>query len=115
MTGFLTHPQKITFADFPAVVPENAVRGRGVEVEIRKGKTVEELLARERHGAWAHRKGDLACVGAVELRRLESLHIVACFCKPLLELTEGLLGIRYRRHFAVRQARAALGREIADQ
>ena len=33
----LTHPEEIALADFDAVVPQNAVRGRGVEVEIGEG------------------------------------------------------------------------------
>jgi hypothetical protein len=55
---------------------QNAVGGGGVEVEIREGKMAEELLSLQRHGfVGAGGKGDLAAVGAVELRRLESLEI----------------------------------------
>src|SRR6202035_6047896 len=70
------HPEKIALADFHAVVPENAVGGGGVEVEIREREIVEELLALHGQGIGrADGKGDVACIGVLELRRLERLAI----------------------------------------
>src|SRR3984893_5304580 len=68
------HPEKIPFPDFHAVVAQDAVRGGGVEVEIREREIIEELLSLERHGVGrADRKSNVAAIGAVELRRLERL------------------------------------------
>src|SRR5215472_12643884 len=50
MTKSLRHPEKIALADLDAVVAQDAVRGRGVEKEIRKHRAVDVLLARQRHG-----------------------------------------------------------------
>ena len=57
-------------------------------------KIIEELLALQRHGVGrADRKGDVAGVGAVELRRLERLYIVDGFRNPLLQFLKALLGV----------------------
>lgn len=39
------HPEKIALADFHAIVTQDSVRDGGVEVEIRKRETIDELLA----------------------------------------------------------------------
>jgi hypothetical protein len=44
----LFHPEKIPLADFDAVVAQDAVGGRGMEVEIREGEVGEILLALQR-------------------------------------------------------------------
>src|SRR5579859_7772346 len=44
------HAEKIPLADFDAIMPQNAVGGRGVEIEIRKRKAVEEFLTLQRQG-----------------------------------------------------------------
>ena len=59
MTCRSAHPEKIALADFHAVVAQNAVRGRGVEVEIREREAVEKLLALERHGVGADGEANL--------------------------------------------------------
>src|ERR1700736_6469291 len=111
-----THPEIIPLADFHAVMPENAVRGRGVEIEVRKRKAVEELLALERDGSVGPGgEGDVAAIRAFELRGLERLQIVAGLRKPLSQVFESLLGIGRRGHIAVGQSRAAFGGEIARQ
>src|SRR5882724_3331260 len=89
-----THPEIVPLADFHAVMPENAVRGRGVEIEVRKRKAVEELLALQRDGSVGPGgKGDVACICAFELRGLERLQIVAGLRKPLSQFFESLLGV----------------------
>src|SRR5258708_39354620 len=90
MTKMSIHPQKIPLADFDAVVAQDAVRGRGVEVEIRECEVVQELLAFQRHGRGTDRKSNVASVGAIELLGLERLHIGDGICKPLLQLIETL-------------------------
>ena len=68
------HTQKIALADFHAVVAQNAVRGRGVEIEIRESEVIEKLLALQRHGfIGTDGKGDILGVAAFELRGLEGL------------------------------------------
>src|SRR5437868_11258065 len=110
----LSHPEKITLADFDAVVAQNSMRGRGMEIKIRKGETIDEFLALQRQGiVRANREGDLLGVGAFELRRLERLHIVDGFGDPLLEFIERLFGVGRGRHLAMGEAGAALGCEIA--
>src|SRR5580692_1934675 len=65
------HAEKIALADFHAVVPQQAMGGHGVEVEIREGEAVEELLPRKGQAVvGADREGDVARIGAFELRRL---------------------------------------------
>jgi hypothetical protein len=82
---------------------QNAVRGRGVEVEIRECKSVEELLSLQRRGfVRAGGKADVARVCAVELRRLERLYVVVGFGEPLPQLVERLFGVGCGWHFAVR-------------
>src|ERR1700722_15742110 len=110
------HAEEIALADFDAVMPENVVRGGGVEVEIRQREMAEELLSLHRHGlVGASGKSDIAGVGAVELRRLERLDIIGGIAEPLLQLLEGLFGVGRRRHFAMGQPCAALGGEIAGE
>src|SRR3954451_21995769 len=46
-----THPQKIPFADLHAVMAQDAVRDRGMEIKVRQGEVGEELLALQRHAA----------------------------------------------------------------
>src|SRR5712672_3035307 len=54
------HPQKIPLADLDAAVAQDAMRGGGVKIEIRKRKATGELLALQRHGiARAGREGDV--------------------------------------------------------
>src|SRR5262245_37858821 len=73
----LSHPEKIPFADLDAVMAQNAVGDRGVEIEIREREARQELLALQRElVVRPGREGDVARVRAVELRRLVSLHIV---------------------------------------
>src|ERR1700687_2782998 len=110
------HPQKIPLADFHAIVAQDAVGGRGVEVEIRKRKIIEELLALQRHGVGpAHRKGNLAGIPTLELFRLERLYIINRPGEPLLEFIEGLFGIGSGRYLALREPRTALSGEIANK
>src|SRR5437879_13134749 len=93
---------------------QNAVRGRGMEVEVGECKMAEKLLALQRHGiAGTGGKGDIAAIGAVELFRLERLHIVDGFCEPLLELIEGLFGFGGRRLLGMRKPRHSLCGECA--
>src|SRR5438552_10312235 len=74
--AWLFHPEKIPLADLDAVVAQNAVGDRGVEIEIRERKAGDELRALQRHLVGADGEGDVARRGAVELCRLECLHIV---------------------------------------
>src|SRR5690348_9443813 len=95
--------QEITLADFHAIVAQNSMRGRGMEIEIRKRERGEELLPLQRDGAiGAGREGDVLLIGAIELRGLERLHIVDGFCQPLLQFLKGLFGVGRGRHLAMR-------------
>src|SRR4051812_2546724 len=109
-------PEKIALADFHAVVAQDAVGGGGMEIEIRKRKGRKKLLALDRHGiAAADRKRHLAAVAALELRRLERFYVIDRLRQPLLQFIERLFGVGCRRHFAVRDARTGLRREIAGE
>src|SRR5689334_4409160 len=84
MTERLLHPEKIPLADIDAAVPQDAVRGRGVEIEIRERKARQELLARHRQRiVGPGGEGHILRVRALELRRLERLHIVDGLRQPL--------------------------------
>src|SRR2546421_3636901 len=112
----LSHPEKITLADFDAVVAQNSMRGRGMEIKIRKGETIDEFLSLQRQGiVRANREGNLLGVGAFELRRLERLHIVDGASDPLLQVAESLFGVGCGRHFAMGEAGAAPGRGKAGE
>src|SRR4051794_21612520 len=81
----LAYAQKIALADFHAVVAQNAVRDGGVEIEIRKRKVAEELLALQRQGiVWPGWEADVAALGAIELRWFECLDVLRGFDEPLL-------------------------------
>src|SRR5665647_3705504 len=94
MTAFSIHPEKIPLADFDAVMAQNAVGGGGVEVEIREGIIIDELLSlqRERIGR-ADGKGNVAAVLALELRRLEGLDVVDGLDEPRLQFLKALFGV----------------------
>ena len=65
-----THSKKIALADFDAVVPEQTVGNRGVEIEIRKHNVVEVLLPFQREGSVrARRKSNIAAFRAFEIVR----------------------------------------------
>src|SRR6201991_1057495 len=111
--GKSTHPEKIPLADLDAVVAQDAVGGGGMEVEIREGKMADELLAFQGHALIrACGKLDVAAVRAVELRGLETVHILDGLRPPLLQLGKGFFGVGRRRYFAVRHARATFRCEI---
>src|SRR3981189_2467260 len=95
---------------------QNAVRGRGMKVKIRKGELTQELLALQRHGvSGADGKTDITAIGALEQFRLERRHVVDGFGEPLPEFIEALFGVGGGRHLAMRQARAAFCGEIASK
>src|ERR1700722_12003980 len=77
-----THTQKIFLADFHAIVTQNAVRCRGVEIKIGEGKIIEKLLSLQRHGVRADGKSDILGVAALELCGLEGFQIVDGFGEP---------------------------------
>src|SRR4051794_16580573 len=57
----LFHPEKIPFSQLDAVVPQNGVGDRGVEIEVRKRKGRKELLALQRQlVVRPGREGDVA-------------------------------------------------------
>jgi hypothetical protein len=70
----LGYPKKISFPDFDAVVAQNSMGGRGMEIKIREGETVHEFLTLQGDGIVGPcREGDVRPVGAFELRGLEGL------------------------------------------
>ena len=89
------YAEEIALADFHAIMPENTVGGRSVEIEIRERKAVEEFLPLERQGfVGTDREGDLAAVGALELRGRKFLDGFAGLLQPLPQLFKCLLGVR---------------------
>src|SRR5580692_735012 len=83
------HAEKIAHADFHATMPENAVGGGGVEVEVREGEAAEELLTGQRQAVvGADRERDFARVGALELRGLERFQVIAGPGQPLPQLVK---------------------------
>src|SRR5579871_2307696 len=106
------HPEEIALADFHAIVAQNSMRGRGMEIEIRERERGEELLPLQRDGAvGAGREGDVLLIGALELRGLERLDVVDGPGETLPQFLKRLFGVGRGRHLAVRQPRAAFGRE----
>src|SRR5438045_602061 len=78
---------EIALADLDAGVAQKAVGGRGMEIEVRQRECAEELLALHRDGlVRATGEADVPGLGALELLRLERLHIVDGPGQPLLQL-----------------------------
>src|ERR1700736_1775919 len=114
--GLSVYAEKVALADFHAVVPQDAVCGRGMKVEVRERKMAEKLLPLEGHGlAGSGRKADLTILGAFELRGLEFFYIVDGLREPLLQLVKGCFGVRRGRHLAVGETRATFRGKIADE
>src|SRR5215471_14048402 len=79
----LSHAHEIALADFDAIMPQDAVGGGRVEIEIREGERAQELLALHGNAAVGPgREGDVLLVGALELRRLERFDVVDRLRQP---------------------------------
>jgi len=114
MIGGSAHPQKIALADCHAIMAQNAVGDRGVEVEMRESKAGEELLALQRSGfVGTGGKSNVAQVRAVELLRLERPDIVDGPGEPLASVHRS--SPRGGRHLAMGEPRAGFGSEIAGE
>ena len=83
------YAQKIALANLDTIVTKDAVGGRGMEIEIRECKAIEEFLTLQRQGfIGADREGDFAAVSALELRGRKLLEVVAGLGQPLPQFFE---------------------------
>src|SRR3569623_2801144 len=66
--GKSIHAEEIALADLDAVVTQDAVRGRGMEIEVRQRDRAQELLSLQGHRfVRAGGEGDVLVLGALEL------------------------------------------------
>src|SRR5581483_8361801 len=110
------YSQEITLADLDTIVPENAVGGRRMKIEIGKRNAGEKLLALQRHRSIrTNRKCDIPTLGAFELRRRETLDVVAGLRQSLSEFFERLFGVGDGRQFAAGEPGTRLAGEVAGE
>src|SRR5579864_2050804 len=69
-------PQVIRLPQHHAVVPQDVVRGRGMEIDVRRRELRQVVESAERMRLPANRTRDLARLGAFELLRVEAFHVI---------------------------------------
>jgi hypothetical protein len=96
---------EVGLADLDAVVPQDVVGSRDVEVEVRVRVAEQVLHALETALAAAHREHDLLFLAAVDLGRRHRLDEVDGLGDAAFQLGEGLLDIVVLRNLDARKAR----------
>src|SRR5438552_14811303 len=82
-TDRLAH--EVALAELDPAMAQDVVGGRAVEIEVRQDEVEQKRLPRELALVRAKLERDLLVLGAVDLRRLESLHVVDRAGEPRLE------------------------------
>lgn len=108
--------QEVLLADLEAVLPQDVVGGRGVEIEVRDGEAGEIGHAghRRRRGG-AAREGDLSGEACIERRAVGRIDEGQRLGDALLQLREALFLIGEARVLAARKARDRVLGEIAAE
>src|SRR5690606_32387803 len=104
-----TAAEEVLLANLNAVVAQDRVSGRVVEVEVRRHEVEQVVLAREVEGRMRELELDRAGLGALELLGLERLQMRDGFRDALVKIAEGLLFVGpLGRILPGKAARAAL-------